>query len=141
MGSLGLSKLYQDSQYTRKEYKPVILITIIMIIATYFTQTDRDWKYLFITAFISITSLISFQKIANSSKPTRLLLSICIVFLSLSQIYLASIRWDLEGFNTRFGVQANAIQQRQREAIKNALPAFTIPPNSRDLFPDELLSI
>ncbi|MBU3624385.1 hypothetical protein [Polynucleobacter sp. AP-Latsch-80-C2] len=136
IGSLGLSKLYQDSQYSPKEYKSAILITIIIIIATYFTQADRDWKYLSITALISITSLISFQKIANSSKPTRLLLSICIVFLSLSQIYLASIRWDLEGFNTRFGVQANAIQQRQREAIKNALPAFTIPPNSRDLFPE-----
>ena len=136
MGSLGLSKLYRDSQNGRKEYKPVILITIIIIISTFFTQTDRDWTYLSITAFTSITTLISFQKIANSTKPTRLLLSICIVFLSLSQLYLASIRWDLEGFKMRFGVQANEIQQRQREAIRNALPAFTIPPNARDLFPE-----
>ena len=136
MGSLGLSKLSHDSESSRKKYKPAILITIIIMIASYFAQTDRDWKYLFITALISITSLISFQKISNCTKRTRLLLSICIVLLSLFQIYLASIRWDLEGFNTRFGVQAKEIQQRQREAIRNALPAFAIPPNTRDLFPE-----
>lgn len=137
MGSLGLSKFYKDSQYGHKTYKPAILITTIIIItATYFTQSDRDWTYLFITTLISITSLISLQKIVNGTNSKRLLLSICIIFLSLSQMYLASIRWDLEGFKTRFGVQANDIQQRQREAIRNALPAFTIPPNARDLFPE-----
>jgi len=136
MGSLGLSKLYQDSQYGRKVYKPAILITIIIIIATHFSQADRDLKYLSITALISITSLVSFQKIAISTKPLRLLLSICVVFLALTQLYLASIRWDLEGFNKRFGVQAKEIQQRQREVIKNTLPTFTIPPNTRDLFPE-----
>ena len=136
MGSLGLSKFYKDSQYGHKTYKPVILITIIIITATYFTQSDRDWTYLFITTLISITSLISLQKIANGTNPKRVLLSICIIFLSLFQMYLANIRWDLEGFNKRFGVQTKEIQQRQREVIRNALPAFTIPPNTRDLFPE-----
>jgi hypothetical protein len=136
MGSLGLSKLYRDSQYGRTEYRPAILLTIIITTATYFTQSDRDWTYLFITTLISVASLISFQKIAISAKPIRLLLSICVALLSLSQLYLASIRWDLEGFNKRFGVQTKEIQQRQREVIRNTLPTFTIPPNTRDLFPE-----
>lgn len=136
IGSLGLISLYKDAQVNRNIYKITLTLTLVVIALTYISQSNRDWPYLFATLIVSMISFSSFQMIAKSNQHAKLYLSICIIFLEITQIYLANIRWDLEGFNKRFGVQTKEIQQRQREAIRNTLPAFTIPPNTRDLFPE-----
>jgi hypothetical protein len=131
LSSMGLANFAKVSKKQAKIIATLLLTSLITFL-TYASQKQLDWQYLLMIAITSIASLGAFQKIQSSSKIIGVALSICIAILTLTQLYQANIRWDIEGFKVRFDVQKLEVLQKQREDIKNASPYFPKPSNTRD---------